>query len=470
MTPPSLVSEMQAAEQKLVASIRAKNPQRVERDGLPDPDLVLKQIGVTFLSAQRPEGYLRLYPQDFIVEEIMQDGNVVSVTRAEPFDPAADDTRTLWVDLIKANLSGPHAVADLQHLLGVDAQRIGYSGMKDAVAVTSQRMTLRGVTKEQAEAIESARIFLRPVRYGSGVLQPGSLKGNRFTITIRCSSDQPIDNIMQALSQHGFLNFFGPQRFGPRLNSHIQGKLILQNDIDGALRSFMCEPGPLDLPLYRDMRLALGECFGNWRAMLEIAEHFPFTLRDELTMLRALVVDGKKTRAAMSLIKDEIKMLVNAYSSWIINRYLSDLVKKGSAIPAEIALPFSPNGALPEYRAMMEEEGTLNYLEALQQYPYLQTSTKTIPGKMIPEGMVWKKIPQGWVVRFALNKGAYATSCLSHAFRLYEGLPVPTWVQNEEVDGLKVVEDGSIEEVKPRLGTAMTRRDAGGQSTEAQTE
>ncbi len=468
MTPPSLVSDMQASEQQLVVAVRAKQPERVDRDALPDPNLVLQKIGVTFLSPDRPEGYLRLFPQDFIVEEILPDGHVVEILQAEPFDPSIEDTRTLWADLIKANLSGPHAVADLQHLLGLDSQRIGYAGMKDAVAVTSQRVTLRGVTKEQAEAVESKRLFLRPVRYGNGVLQPGNLKGNRFTLTIRCQSDAPIDTAMQALAQHGFLNFFGPQRFGPRLNSHIQGKLILQNDVEGAIRSFMCEPGSLDLPLYRDLRLAMNECFGNWQAMLEIAQHFPFTMRDELTMLRALIVEPKKTRYAMSLIKDEIKMLVNAYSSWLINRYLSHLVQTGAPIPAEIPLPFSPNGPLMEYRDMMAEEGTLSFMEAMAQYPYLQTSTKTIPAKIMPEGLRWEKIPQGWVVRFSLNKGAYATSCLSHVFRLYEGLPVPPWVQREEVDGFAVIHEGSIETIKPRLGTAMTRRDGAEQSAEGQ--
>lgn len=453
-----LTADLQAQERRLIDAVRAQSPERVVRAIPPDPDLILGRIGVTYLSPQRPQGYLRLYPQDFIVEEILSDGNIVTLG-SKPVFEEAEDRRTLWADLVKACLSGPHSFTDLQDALGLEEGRIGYSGLKDAMAITSQRVTLRGVTKETAEGLQHERMFLRPVRYGSGALQPGELQGNRFTIVIRTAADNSIDEAMQAISRDGFLNFYGPQRFGPRLVAQRLGQYILQNNVDAALRLFFGEPGVFDVPLYRDVRLALAEAYGDWDAMLEVASNFPFSFRSEIKVLEALKKDPIKTRAALAVIKDQVKMWVYAYTSLLINRQLSAYAERGEKPPDQIAIPLPEQGPLPEYRDSMIKDGTQNYLQTLRFYPYLKPGTKTIPSRIVPSNLEWKKIPQGWVVRFALGKGAYATSCLSHAFRLYEGLPVPEWVPLEGIDSFKEIGDGNLDAIHQHFGSVLARRD-----------
>ncbi len=465
----SSVVDLQAEERQLIESIRAENPTRVDRGASPDPDLILGRIGVTYLASGRPSGYLRLFPHDFIVEEVLTDGNVVSLASRPAFE-TAEDQRTLWADLVKSCISGPHAMSDLQQALGLDVGKIGYAGIKDAMAVTSQRVTLRGVTKEMAEALQHERLWLRPVRYGSGALQPGDLKGNRFTIVVRSSDETAIDDIMKDISERGFINFFGPQRFGPRLISHRLGQCILQNDVEEALRLFFGEPGPFDVPLYHDVRLALRDAFGDWTKMIKIASYFPFSLRDELRVLRILERDPLKTRAALGEIKDQVNLWVYAYTSWVLNRYFSAAVEKGIELPAQTKLPLAEQGPLPEYRDMMTQDGTQNYAVSLRFYPYLQTSNKTIPTKIIPQGLVWKKFSGGWVIRFALGKGAYATSFLSHGFRLFEGLPIPEWVQLDEIDSFEIIGDGDLKFIKQRFGTVLKRRDLTVEEAEAASE
>lgn len=453
-----MTAKLQEQERALIEKIRATNSARVERPASPDPDLILGRIGITYLPSNRPNGFLRLYPTDFIVEEILTDGVVVALNSSVSFQES-EDRRTLWIDVIKAAIAGPYAMNDLAQSLQIDETKIGYAGIKDALALTAQRVTLRGVTREQLQNVQSDHLLLRPVSYGNGMLQPGGLHGNRFTIVVRSGQSEAIDDSMHELARHGFLNFFGSQRFGSRLISHLLGQRLLQNDVDGALRMYFGEPGPFDIPLFRDVRLALAESYGDWQGMLDIANHFPFTLRSELKVLQALCADPTKTRAALGVIKDQVKLWVYAYGSWLVNRRFSKLVKQGQEIPSEIALPLAEMGPLPEYHEDMEKDKTTNYMAALKVYPYLNASGKPITARMIPEDLQWKKIPQGWVVRFSLGKGAYATSCLSHVFRLYDALPVPEWAPKEEVDGLREIGDGSLDAFKTHFGPILGRRD-----------
>jgi TruD family tRNA pseudouridine synthase len=451
--------DLQATEQDLIRRIRAAHPERVTRERSPDPDFIMGRIGVTYLTSDRPEGYLRLYPQDFLVEEILTDGSLVPLAGETAFQ-SSEDQRTLWVDLVKAGISGPHAMLDLANGLGIDPAQIGYAGIKDSLAITSQRISLRGVTKEMLDAFHHERMWLRPIRYGSGALQPGDLAGNRFTILVRSGSTSPIDAQLEVITRRGFYNIFGPQRFGPRLISHRLGQSILKNDIEKVLRMYFGEPGPFDIPLFRDARKAMDEVFGDWKAMLDVAGHFPFTLRDEIRVLEALLVDPKKTRGALAVIKDQVKLWVYAYGSWLMNRRLSMMIESRQEIPQELRLPLTPNGVLPEYAEMMQQDGTMNYRDALSLYPYIPTSTKSIPSMIVPTRLSATKIPQGWIVRFSLGRGAYATSCLSHIFRFYEGLPVPEWVPGGEVDAFVELGEGNVSMMRERFERVLVRRDA----------
>ncbi|MSR85196.1 tRNA pseudouridine(13) synthase TruD [Candidatus Uhrbacteria bacterium] len=454
--PDQLISHLREQEHALVEAIRAEHPERVERMVSPDPDIILGRIGITYLSPARPSGYIKLFAHDFLVEEVSRDGSIVSLSHASPFE-SNEDERTLWADLIKANISGFNATNDLAHLLKIEPGQIGFAGIKDAVAVTSQRVSLRGVKKELAETLEHEHMMLRPVRYGNGAIQPGELSGNRFTIVVRTAPDQSIDTLMKQLGQDGFLNFFGSQRFGPRLIAQRLGQKLLQDDTDGALQIFFGEPGLFDVPLYHDLRKALGEAYGDWGQMLAIAENFPFTLSNEIKVLKALQRDPMKTRLALAQIQEQVKMWVYGYGSWVVNRYLSELVEQGKNIPDEIPLALMEQGLPPEYQHLFEHDGTENYLEQLKKFPYVQAAKRGIPGRIKLTDLKWQEIPQGWVVRFSLPKGAYATSCLSHMFRLYSGWPIPEWVKKEEVDALAAVENGTIAPLREKFASVLER-------------
>ena len=455
------ITQAMEDERRTVEAIRSIDPKRTDRQEIPNPDIIMGRIGVTFLPADRADGYIRLFPQDFLVEEVTNDGQIVHIdSKAEFAD--SEDRRTLWADMIKIRLSGPYALQELERSLGLEKSQIGAAGIKDALAITAQRLSLRGLDKSKLENLNHPNIILRPVSYGSGALQIGHLKGNRFTIMVRGQveeSRQMIHRSLKHIQEKGFLNFFGPQRFGSRLNVHQLGKKLLQNDMQGLLKAFFCEPGPFDVPLYRELREAMSQSYGDWDRMLQLACHFPFSMKEEMTVINALKQDSRKTRFALSLIKEQVRLWVYAYGSWLINRTISQAVNSGEILPAELPMPFSPQGPLPLYRDLMEQDGTLDFLNVLSQYPYINLSDKTIPAIMMPSGLEAKEVPQGWIVRFELGKGAYATSLLSHLIRMHEGLPIPGWVPLQEVDALKIMGDGSLDNVLEKFKPLMTRRD-----------
>ncbi len=453
-----LYSSWRAKEKAELDKIRAAKPELLERPQPPDPDLILGMIGVTYLPETRTRGYIRLYPQDFIVEEVAKDGTLIALSKPPEF-VGGEDRRTLYVDLVKAGIAHLHAIHDLEKMLSLQSGQIGHAGIKDSAALTCQRLSMRGPSKEEVEALQHPNLFLRPVSYGSGALQPGDLDGNRFTITVRTENGAFDEALLDKLGTIGGYNFYGPQRFGFRMVSHRLGQKLFQGDVDGAIKMYLTKPGPFDVPLFREVRESLANVYGDWKQMLKIAQFLPNSLRDEIRVLESLVREPHKTRAAIGAIKDQVKFWSAAYSSWVMNRHLSRLVEAGGDLPDALPLPLAPGGIPQGYADLMERDGTVEYEGAIAQFPFLQTHTKTIPTRLRARMVAWEPIEQGVVLRFELGKGSYATSFLSHAFRLYESLPIPEWVQDGEVDGLAVIGDGTIAPFKERFKDILVKRD-----------
>lgn len=456
--PQELYTDWRAKEKATFDAIRATKPELLARPEPPDPDFILGMIGVTYLPSSRTRGYIRLYPQDFIVEEVAKDGTLVSVSQPRGFVGGVD-TRTLYADLVKAGIAHLHAQHDIEKLLNLQPGQFGYAGIKDSAALTCQRISLRGVSREQAESLSHSNLFLRPVSYGSGALQPGDLEGNRFTITVRTENAEFDESLLDKLGSIGGYNFYGPQRFGFRMLSHRLGQKLFQGDVDGAIKMYLTKPGPFDVPLFRDLRESLGTIYGDWKRMLAIANHLPNALRDEIRVLESLVKEPHKTRAALAAIKDQVKFWSAAYASWVINRHISRLVEANADLPDELPLPLAPGGIPQGYVDLIEADGTQDYEQIIPQYPFLQLHAKTIPTRLRAKNVAYEPIEQGVVMRFELGKGSYATSFLSHAFRLYEGLPIPTWVRDGEIDGMQVMNDGNIAAMKERFKTILVKRD-----------
>jgi len=106
----------------------------------------------------------------------------------------------------------------LARLVGVSSRDIGYAGLKDRHAVTSQWFSVNLAGKQEPDwtQLEDESISLLTVTRHRRKLRRGALQENRFIISIRhLDADWRIlTERLQYIRQDGVPNYFGVQRFG----------------------------------------------------------------------------------------------------------------------------------------------------------------------------------------------------------------------------------------------------------------
>ncbi len=158
---------------------------------------------------------LKQVPEDFVVEEIWQ-------------PQFSGDGEHLYLFIEKIGQNTPWVAKQLSKSFGVSEKTVGYSGLKDRQAVTRQWFSLP-VPAQRAKkdpVIEGVRI-LQKARH-SGKLRRGSHLGNSFQIRLRDLDADRVQLISRlgAVSEQGFPNYFGPQRFGHNGNNLRAGRQL----------------------------------------------------------------------------------------------------------------------------------------------------------------------------------------------------------------------------------------------------
>ncbi len=150
------------------------------------------------------DGAIGPEPQDFRVDEV-------------PAYLPNGEGEHLYVRLEKQRLSTPDLVRRVAEAAGVDGRDVGYAGLKDKHAVTTQWLSLpaRAQNPEAWQLPEGVRL-IEHSRHANK-LRTGHLSGNRFRIALVGVCDDALSRakvLQEYLSQHGFSNYFGAQRFG----------------------------------------------------------------------------------------------------------------------------------------------------------------------------------------------------------------------------------------------------------------
>lgn len=174
-------------------------------------------------------------PEDFIVEELPL------------YEPSRTGTHTYFA-IRKRNLSTIEAIKRIARELQVHTRDIGYAGLKDKNAITTQVLSVEGVTPEQVLRIKQPNIEVLWAERHAHKLRVGHLRGNRFELTLR---DMPHDRLMQIktsidrLATEGVPNRFGVQRFGNKNDSHRIGKALVKEDWEALKRYILTsDDGP----------------------------------------------------------------------------------------------------------------------------------------------------------------------------------------------------------------------------------
>ena len=130
-----------------------------------------------------------------------------------PFEPSGDGEHLL-VRLEKTGLGTPELARLLADAHGIDHQDVGYAGMKDKHAVTTQWFSLRGVTSldDTVAALDGVRV-LHVTRHRQK-LRRGQVGSNAFALVLENPEPADVTPAMERLARWGAPNYFGGQRFG----------------------------------------------------------------------------------------------------------------------------------------------------------------------------------------------------------------------------------------------------------------
>ena len=156
-------------------------------------------------------------PEDFVVNERLE----VDFT---------DAGEHLWLHIKKSGINTAYLAKLLSEWADIPLRDVGYSGLKDRQALTTQWFSLRLPKKQKPDSDfapvdikEHETVKIIAEHWHNKKLNRGTHNANQFVITLRdieFAKDQTlgdkssVEQHLQTISKTGVPNYFGPQRFG----------------------------------------------------------------------------------------------------------------------------------------------------------------------------------------------------------------------------------------------------------------
>jgi len=314
-----------------------------------------KEVGIEVYATQSPGvgGRIRQLLDDFVVEELLVDGSLAEVSPPiEAWEPAGEG-RYLTCVLVKRRWDTFLAVRQVAQRLRISQKRIRFAGIKDTKALTAQHISLQNVSPNKVLDVQIKDITLYPQRFSRERMYSQLIQGNRFHITVR-GLDYPVSvieertkNVQDEIESIGGVpNFFGHQRFGTiRPNTHQIGKHLTRGDAEKAALVFLAEPSINEHPEAREARQQLQDTMDFQEAL----NSFPRFLSYERFMLGHLAKYPNDFVGAFRELPRRLrKLFVQAYQSYLFNRFLSERIRRG--IPLD-------EPQIGDYTIKLDEDG-----------------------------------------------------------------------------------------------------------------
>lgn len=451
-------SELKKIEEENLYTEFKKDPSLFANKSTIEDDTFLRTFGIVIPNKHAlPNGYIKLFPSDFIVEELDSNGKLIETSFKE--NPTGHTELkppiTVYADLIKCSLSTLDVVNELTKILNLDHKQIQYAGIKDKQAITSQRISFRGTTIEKVLSISSPNYKLTNISLGKGVVGPSSLTGNKFTILVRTEPafftkefGEAFVHNFDNVQNNGFHNYFYLQRFGsPRYLNYKWGYLILQGKFRETIEHVLFTQGVSESSFIIDLRNTAMSLNNDWHAIRELYSRFPLIFKSELSILAVLCIKKDSYEEALQSIPEQIKLWVYAFASWLFNRKLAGLVEKNEMIPKVLPLLLSyQNEDIKTYEEDLKKLHIFppNF-QNLKPFPFLRMEHREVNTleKVDVKGIEVTK--QGVVLSFILSKGDYATTFLSTLFNLVSGTPTES-INKTLVNTKKALGDNNFDE------------------------
>ncbi len=159
---------------------------------------------------------LKTEPEDFVVVEEFDEASFSGVGEHVYLQIRKREQNTRWI------------AAALAEVAGVAERDIGFCGMKDRRAVTTQWFSVAHADEWRMSALAIPDCEVLQVVRHQRKLRRGSHRGNRFAIRLRNVSPSidrgALDERLALIAKSGVPNYFGEQRFG------IAGQNLVEAD------------------------------------------------------------------------------------------------------------------------------------------------------------------------------------------------------------------------------------------------
>lgn len=313
-------------------------------------------------------GMIKQRPEDFVVDEV-------------PLYAASGTGTHLYFKVRKRGIPTPAAVQRIARHMGANPEDIGYAGLKDAQAITTQWMSLEHVPEERLRAFSDAQIEILEVTRHGNKLKTGHLAGNRFQVKVRGAGGAQDENgvpggqsqwsmvpstplgagcgrwsrvpestaadsqieadsapgraraILDVLCRRGVPNYFGVQRFGARSDGSELGQALVAGDDELFLSLYVGRAREDDPPDCRAARAAF-DAGEPARAM----ELWPRHYGSERRTLAAYLRKRNPHHAVAAMDKRMKRLFVSAFQSRMFNEILAARIDTlDQVLPGDLA-------------------------------------------------------------------------------------------------------------------------------------
>ena len=319
-------------------------------------------------------------PADFVVEEL------------PAYDPCGEGPH-VYVRLTREGETTASLRRRLAESFGLSPDQVGYAGLKDKHARTTQTFSLLVEDLDKAVTVELEGVTVEspPVRHRNK-LKPGHLRGNRFTLALRglnCPVGEALERvaaIARACEPTGWPNYFGPQRQGSHGDNWLQGLAMLRGQGGG---------GKKKKPWLRKLLLSAwqSERFDAWLSARLAAGAFDALLAGDL---------AKKTdTGGLFDVEDPAAELPR------LRRH--DIVFTGPMFGFKMRAPAEGSPAAGAEAEMLKEADLPPTALKRCRLPGTRRSARLHPGELtLSPGQA----AQSLCVSFSLPRGAYATTVM----------------------------------------------------------
>lgn len=273
--------------------------------------------------------------------------------------------------------------------------KVYYIGIKDANAITEQLIYTE--SKNIVEYYESENFSIKFLGYTNSKFNH---TGNIFQIEICSDNQKEMEYRVKRLSEIGYLPaYIGYQRFGTRRPiTHIIGKMLVLRKWKDAIDFLIGYPFEGESEIVKKARSEYMK--GNYKSALEL---FPKKFKDERIALK-LLIENKDYFTILRNLQTPLSFFVEAYQSYLFNRYLSKIINYPNIEQKYIEIPNSYDKCDNICKEIFREEGIIN---SSLKIPELKVNIGSLTRQAYMK--VRRLNFENKKISFALDRGMYAT-------------------------------------------------------------